>query len=179
MRKSREKVEAAQLDIQLTEKQLESVKGKNPPRKNNIKGEKTKKKVKGENPKQPPKTKGGSKAKAKVKKDDNKKNEEQSGEPEPTWNITKDKLVKIRKFQGETYIDIREYFMDKLSWEVKPGGCVSYVFLTNFTRLKSTLVGFYVLFYFVYFVFKNSAFAEAPVFNHVYCPRQERCLPQP
>ena len=46
---------------------------------------------------------------------------EVSTEPEPTWNLTKDRMVKIRKFKGQTYVDIREYFMDKLSWEIKPG----------------------------------------------------------
>ena len=52
------------------------------------------------------------------------KNEDLIG-PEPTWSITKEYLVKIRKFQGETYVDIREYYMDKLSWEVKPGACLT------------------------------------------------------
>ena len=42
-------------------------------------------------------------------------------ESEPTWNLTKDRLVKIRKFKGKTYVDIREYYVDKLSWEIKPG----------------------------------------------------------
>ena len=87
--------------------------------------EKTKKK--GETRRLNPKTKGEPKAKTKKgseKKLSDSKNEEPNG-PEPTWNITKDKLVKIRKFQGETYVDIREYYMDKLSWEVKPGACLT------------------------------------------------------
>merc|ERR1711909_103438 len=66
------------------------------------------------------------------------KNEEPTG-PEPTWNITKDKLVKIRNFQGETYVDIREYYMDKLSWEVKPGQKGVSLNLEQYSNLKAIL----------------------------------------
>jgi len=133
------KVEAAQLDINPPEKQLHQVKGKKALGKVKFKTEKTKKK--GDNERQNPKTKGGLKAKSKKgneKKLSDGKNEEPTG-PEPTWNITKDKLVKIRKFQGETYIDIREYYMDKLSWEVKPGQKGVSLNLEQYSNLKAIL----------------------------------------
>ena len=64
---------------------------------------------------------GKNKAKEQAKELNGDEEIEVSTEPEPTWNLTKDRLVKIRKFKGQTYVDIREYFMDKLSWEIKPG----------------------------------------------------------
>merc|ERR1712142_1282159 len=60
-------------------------------------------------------------------------------EPEPTWNLSKDKLVKIRKFQGKVYVDIREYFMDKLSWEILPGKKGVSLGLDQYRNLKSIM----------------------------------------
>merc|ERR1712021_152220 len=41
---------------------------------------------------------------------------------EPTWNLGGGmKFVKVREFKGRTYIDIREYYVDKSTMETKPG----------------------------------------------------------
>ena len=64
---------------------------------------------------------------------------EEPTEPEPTWNLTKDRLVKIRKFRGETYIDIREYYVDKMSWEFKPGQKGISLNLEQYKKLKTLL----------------------------------------
>jgi len=105
--------------------------------------EKTKSEVKAKASDQPEKgkvkavKKVGKKKKSKVVKGD--EEIEVSTEPEPTWNLTKDRLVKIRKFRGETYVDIREYFMDKLSWEIKPGQKGVSLNLEQYNNLKSLL----------------------------------------
>ena len=43
------------------------------------------------------------------------------GEEEPSWDLGKNKWVKVREFKGQTYIDIREYYVDKDTMETKPG----------------------------------------------------------
>ena len=40
---------------------------------------------------------------------------------EPSWDLGKMKKVKVRQFKGQTYIDIREYYIDKSSMDEKPG----------------------------------------------------------
>merc|ERR1739844_219054 len=40
---------------------------------------------------------------------------------EPTWLVGGMKFVKVREFKGKTYIDIREYYVDKKTMETKPG----------------------------------------------------------
>merc|ERR1712020_752908 len=40
---------------------------------------------------------------------------------EPTWLVGGMKFVKVREFKGKTYIDIREYYVDKSTMETKPG----------------------------------------------------------
>ncbi|KAF0304313.1 Activated RNA polymerase II transcriptional coactivator p15 [Amphibalanus amphitrite] len=39
---------------------------------------------------------------------------------EPTWTIAPKRFVKIRKFKGKTYVDIREYWNDDKG-DLKPG----------------------------------------------------------
>merc|ERR1712223_2316692 len=45
------------------------------------------------------------------------KSKAKSGPPmengEPTWELGQNKKVKIREFKGKTYIDIREWYVDK------------------------------------------------------------------
>ncbi len=43
------------------------------------------------------------------------------GQEEPSWDLGKNKWVKVREFKGQTYIDIREYYVDKETMETKPG----------------------------------------------------------
>jgi hypothetical protein len=40
---------------------------------------------------------------------------------EPSWDLGRNKWVKIRPFKGTTYIDIREYYVDKETMETRPG----------------------------------------------------------
>merc|ERR1712045_61898 len=40
---------------------------------------------------------------------------------EPSWSLGNMKFVKVREFKGKTYIDIREYYVDKQTMETKPG----------------------------------------------------------
>merc|ERR1712096_68668 len=101
--------------------------------------EPTKEKTKPENKtKEKEKTKGKAKPDKKKVKGEKAKDEEPTG-PEPTWNLTRDRLVKVRKFQGKTYVDIREYYMDKLSWEIKPGQKGVSLNMEQYKNLKSIL----------------------------------------
>lgn len=43
------------------------------------------------------------------------------GQEEPSWDLGKNKWVKVREFKGQTYIDIREYYVDKETMETRPG----------------------------------------------------------
>merc|ERR1712055_657411 len=53
------------------------------------------------------------------------KSKDKSGPPmengQPTWELGQNKKVKIREFIGKTYIDIREWYIDKKDMETKPG----------------------------------------------------------
>lgn len=40
---------------------------------------------------------------------------------EPTWELGKMKKVKVREWRGQTFIDIREYYVDKNTMDTKPG----------------------------------------------------------
>merc|ERR1719219_1573176 len=40
---------------------------------------------------------------------------------EPTWSLGGMKSVKVQEFKGKTYVDIREYYIDKSTMETKPG----------------------------------------------------------
>merc|ERR1712025_387629 len=140
LKQSIEKVETSQLNITSSEFKTEKKpvtskrKGKNPVEKEKVKREKSNKKEKNESSE--PK-----KRKSKTKKGDKKiiSSKDEPAEPEPTWNLSKDKLVRIRKFQGKVYVDIREYFMDKLSWEILPGKKGVSLSLDQYRNLKSIL----------------------------------------
>ena len=43
------------------------------------------------------------------------------GQEEPSWDLGKNKWVKVREFKGQTYIDIREYYVDNETMETRPG----------------------------------------------------------
>jgi len=40
---------------------------------------------------------------------------------EPSWHLGRNKHVKVRSFKGQTYIDIREYYVDQSTMDTKPG----------------------------------------------------------
>lgn len=40
---------------------------------------------------------------------------------EPTWDLGKMKMVKVRSWKGRTFIDIREWYVDKRTMDTKPG----------------------------------------------------------
>ena len=48
-------------------------------------------------------------------------NSSKADDDEPSWDLGKNKWVKVRQFKGTTYIDIREYYVDKDSMETRPG----------------------------------------------------------
>jgi len=43
------------------------------------------------------------------------------GGDDPSWHLGRNKHVVVRQFKGQTYIDIREYYVDKNTMETKPG----------------------------------------------------------
>lgn len=43
------------------------------------------------------------------------------GEKEPTWELGSQKFITIGDFKGKTYINIREYYTDQKSGDVRPG----------------------------------------------------------
>jgi len=44
------------------------------------------------------------------------------GDPkEPKWHIGNNKWVTVREFKGKTYVDIREFYVDKNTMDTKPG----------------------------------------------------------
>merc|ERR1712058_121636 len=40
---------------------------------------------------------------------------------EKTWHLDKDRQVSLKKFHGKMIVDIREFYVDKLSREMTPG----------------------------------------------------------
>lgn len=42
------------------------------------------------------------------------------GEAEPTWDLGGKKFITVRDFKGKTYINVREYYVDK-EGKVLPG----------------------------------------------------------
>jgi len=40
---------------------------------------------------------------------------------DPSWHLGRNKHVVVRQFKGQTYIDIREYYVDKSTMETRPG----------------------------------------------------------
>jgi len=42
-------------------------------------------------------------------------------EPETKWDLGKQKTVTVRTFKGTVYVDIREFYEDKNTGEMKPG----------------------------------------------------------
>jgi len=62
-----------------------------------------------------------------------------SSEDEPSWHLGRDKHVKVREFKGKTYIDIREYYVDKNTMETKPGKKGISLTCEQYQNLKSIL----------------------------------------
>jgi len=63
------------------------------------------------------------KVKPKDKKEKKVKTKEKKTVPftEKTWHLDKDKKVTLKKLNGQVIVDIREFFMDKLTREMLPG----------------------------------------------------------
>ena len=62
------------------------------------------------------------------------------GEEEPSWDLGKNKWVKVREFKGQTYIDIREYYVDKETMETKPGKKGISLNCQQYQKLKVRLI---------------------------------------
>merc|ERR1712212_1349106 len=71
------------------------------------------------------------------------KSKDKSGPPmengEPTWELGQNKKVKIREFKGKTYIDIREWYVDKKDMETKPGKKGISLNTVQFQQLRSLI----------------------------------------
>merc|ERR1711879_195563 len=58
---------------------------------------------------------------------------------EPTWELGQNKKVKVREFKGKTYIDIREWYVDKKDMETKPGKKGVSLNTVQFQQLRSII----------------------------------------
>merc|ERR1712200_333491 len=64
------------------------------------------------------------KAKAKADKKNKGKNKPKAESVpfyEKSWHLDKDKKVTLKKLNGQVLVDVREFYMDKLSQEMMPG----------------------------------------------------------
>merc|ERR1712012_3256 len=71
------------------------------------------------------------------------KSKDKSGPPmengEPTWELGQNKEVKIREYKGKTYIDIREWYVDRKDMETKPGKKGISLNTVQFQQLRSII----------------------------------------
>merc|ERR1712212_1399216 len=71
------------------------------------------------------------------------KSKDKSGPPmengEPFWELGQNKKVKSREFKGKTYIDIREWYVDKKDMETKPGKKGISLNTIQFQQLRSLM----------------------------------------
>lgn len=58
---------------------------------------------------------------------------------EPSWDLGRNKWVKVRSFKGTTYIDIREYYVDKDTMETRPGKKGISLNCEQYQKLKSIM----------------------------------------
>eukprot|EP00088_Acartia_fossae_P060412 TRINITY_DN72348_c0_g1_i1.p1 TRINITY_DN72348_c0_g1~~TRINITY_DN72348_c0_g1_i1.p1 ORF type:complete len:122 (+),score=19.07 TRINITY_DN72348_c0_g1_i1:30-368(+) len=58
---------------------------------------------------------------------------------DPSWHLGKDKHVTVREFRGKTYVDIREYYVDKNTMETKPGKKGIALSCEQYQKLKSLI----------------------------------------
>jgi len=58
---------------------------------------------------------------------------------EPTWDLGKMKMVKVRTFKGMTLIDIREHYVDKSTMDTKPGKKGISLTCAQYQMLKSII----------------------------------------
>jgi len=68
-----------------------------------------------------------------------KKPETSMNSEEPSWHLGRDKHVKVREWKGKTYIDIREYYVDKNTMDTKPGKKGISLTCEQYQKLKSIL----------------------------------------
>nr|AQS22685.1 activated RNA polymerase II transcriptional coactivator p15 [Pseudodiaptomus poplesia] len=61
------------------------------------------------------------------------------GDEEPSWHLGKERYVKVREFKGKTYIDIREYYTDKNTMDLKPGKKGISLSCEQYQKLKSII----------------------------------------
>jgi len=58
---------------------------------------------------------------------------------EPSWSLGNMKFIKVREFKGKTYIDIREYYVDKQTMETRPGKKGISLNCEQYQKLKEVL----------------------------------------
>ena len=55
------------------------------------------------------------------------------------WDLGNMKKVCVRDFKGKTYIDIREYYVDKSTMDTRPGKKGSSMNTLQYQKLKSIM----------------------------------------
>ena len=63
----------------------------------------------------------------------------QDADGNPMWDLGNMKRVVVRDFKGKTYIDIREYYVDKNTMETKPGKKGITLNCQQFQKLRSII----------------------------------------
>merc|ERR1712227_921995 len=84
------------------------------------------------------KSKDGTKKEvAKKSKEGVKKEQPELPFKEKTWHLDKDRHVTLKKFHGQIIVDVREFYVDKLSREMTPGKKGISLTLEQFKKFKS------------------------------------------
>nr|ALS04292.1 activated RNA polymerase II transcriptional coactivator p15 [Acartia pacifica] len=67
------------------------------------------------------------------------KSDSQLSGQDPSWHLGRNKHVVVRSFKGQTYIDIREYYVDKNTMDTKPGKKGISLNCEQYQKLKTIL----------------------------------------
>ena len=65
--------------------------------------------------------------------------EEKDADGNPMWDLGNMKKVCVRDFKGKTYIDIREYYVDKSTMDTRPGKKGISMNTLQYQKLKSIM----------------------------------------
>ena len=65
--------------------------------------------------------------------------EEKDADGNPMWDLGNMKKVCVREFKGKTYVDIREYYVDKNTMDTRPGKKGISMNTMQYQKLKSIM----------------------------------------
>ena len=74
-----------------------------------------------------------------AKKDSMPVSKSSKGNEKPSWDLGMNKWVKVQEYNGRTYIDIREHYVDKNTMETKPGKKGITLNCQQFQKLKTII----------------------------------------